>query len=481
MKSIVKLFLPHRWVIRRLVLFLGLAACPALCAAQAEGTALPQSGNSTGIIEDVLRGLLGLGFCIGLCVLFSTNRRRIPWPLAAKALVLQLGIALLVLKVPTAQKMFEWVSKAFVKVLSFSSEGASFLFKSFGLGVMESPLQNFAFVILPVIIFFSALSSVLFFLGVLQKVVLAFAWLMRNTLKISGSESLAAAANIFLGQTEAPLLIKPYIPGMTRSELMCLMTGGMATIAGSVFAAYVGYLGGSDPQAQIFFAKHLLTASVMSAPAAVAAAKILVPETAAINQSLEVNREKIGANFLDAVSNGTADGIRLAINVAAMLLVFIAFVAMINFILAKVGLWTGLNTLVQSISGGRYAEFSLDSLLGILGAPISWLLGVPREDIFVVGQLLGQKTVLNEFYAYAQLGRLLQTPGSFTHTKSVLMCTYILCGFANLASIGIQIGGIGALAPSRKSELASLGFLALLGGTVASLFTAVLVGMVYGL
>lgn len=441
----------------------------------------PPPSDLTDVLADIGRGTLGLAFCIGLCVLFSVNRRRIAWPLVFKALLFQLVIALLVLKVPAAQRLFEWVSKGFVKVLSFSSEGAAFLFKSFGLGVVEGPLMNFAFVILPVIVFFSALSSVLFFLGILQKVVIAFAWLMRNTLKISGAESLAAAANIFLGQTEAPLLIKPYIPGMTRSELMCLMTGGMATIAGSVFAAYVGYLGGSDPQAQLFFAKHLLTASVMSAPAAVAAAKMLVPETSAPSTVLDVSREKIGANFLDAISNGTADGVRLAVNVAAMLLVFIAFVSMVNYIMAKIGVWTGLDGLVAALSAGRYKTLSLDSLLGILGAPVCWLLGVPSEDILVTGQLLGQKTVLNEFYAYAQLGQLLEQPGSFVHIKSVIMATYILCGFANFASIGIQIGGIGALAPSRRSELASLGFLALLGGTVASLFTAVLVGMVFGI
>lgn len=427
------------------------------------------------------RGLAGLAFCLALCYLFSEARKKIAWPLVLKALFFQLAIALIVLKVPAVQKVFEWISKAFVKVLSFSTEGATFLFKSFGMGVVEGPLMNFAFVILPVIVFFSALTSVLFFLGVLQKVVLAFAWLMRYTLKISGAESLAAAANIFLGQTEAPLLIKPYIAGMTRSELMCLMTGGMATIAGSVFAAYVGYLGGSDPESQIFFAKHLLTASVMSAPAAVAAAKMLVPETTVPSMMLHVSREKIGSNFLDAIANGTADGIRLAVNVAAMLLVFIAFVALINYILMKVGIWTGANHLVATLSGARYQNLSMDSLLGILGAPVCWLLGVPTEDIFVTGQLLGQKTVLNEFYAYAQLGELLKQPGSFVHQKSVVMATYILCGFANFASIGIQIGGIGALAPSRKSELASLGFLALLGGTVASLFTAVLVGMVYNL
>jgi CNT family concentrative nucleoside transporter len=441
----------------------------------------PPPSDFTDVLADMGRGVLGLAFCIGLCVLFSVNRRRIAWPLVFKALIFQLVIALLVLKVPAVQNVFEWISKGFVKVLSFSSEGAAFLFKSFGLGIVEGPLMNFAFVILPVIVFFSALSSVLFFLGILQKVVIVFAWLMRNTLKISGAESLAAAANIFLGQTEAPLLIKPYIPGMTRSELMCLMTGGMATIAGSVFAAYVGYLGGNDPQAQLFFAKHLLTASVMSAPAAVAAAKMLVPETSVPSTVLDVSREKIGANFLDAISNGTADGVRLAVNVAAMLLVFIAFVSMLNFIMSKIGVWTGLNGLVAALSAGRYQTLSLDSLLGILGAPVCWLLGVPGDDVFVTGQLLGQKTVLNEFYAYAQFGQLLEQPGSFVHTKSVIMATYILCGFANFASIGIQIGGIGALAPSRRSELASLGFLALLGGTVASLFTAVLVGMVFGL
>lgn len=436
---------------------------------------------SSEILINILRGLLGLIFCVALCYVFSEKRRQISWTLIAKAIFFQFVVAFLVLKIPLVHKAFELISLVFVKVLNFASEGSSFLFRSFSTGTTEEPLLNFAFVILPVIIFFSALSSVLFYLGIIQKIVFVFAWLMRKTLKISGAESLAAAANIFLGQTEAPLLIKPYIFGMTRSELMCLMTGGMATIAGSVFAAYVGYLGGDDISTQLFFANHLLTASVMSAPAAVAASKILVPETENFNQSLEVKREKIGANFLDALSNGTSDGIRLAINVAAMLLVFIAFVAMINFFLEKLGSLTGINSWIQRLSEARYNNLSMDSLLGILGAPISWILGVPTEDIFPVGQLLGQKTVLNEFYAYSKLGEMIHSGESvFTHKKSIIMSTYILCGFANFASIGIQIGGIGALAPARKAELAALGFRALLGGTVASLFTAVIVGMFYG-
>jgi CNT family concentrative nucleoside transporter len=447
----------------------------------AQGMIKYSNKNENGLpgIESILRGLLGILALVLLSWAVSVNRKAVNWGLVLKGLVLQLLIAILVLKVPAIQLVFEYISKVFVKILSFSGEGSKFLFRSFGTGEIESPLINFAVIILPVIIFFSALTSLFFYLGILQRIVFVFAWLMKKTLKLSGAESLAAAGNIFLGQTESPLLIKPYIPFMTKSELMCLMTGGMATIAGSVFAAYIGYLGGSDPAEQLYFAKHLLTASVMSAPAAVVAAKIIVPETERISTAMEISKEKIGKNVLEAITNGTSEGLRLAVNVAAMLLVFIAIVAMGNFILLKIGVWTGLNAQILQITGGRYAELSMEFLLGYLGAPFCWIMGVPTEDIYVVGQLLGQKTVLNEFYAYSKLGEYLRLGTVFTHQKSIIMATYMLCGFANFASIGIQIGGIGALAPERKGVLSQLGFKALIGGTVASLFTAVMVGILY--
>jgi CNT family concentrative nucleoside transporter len=301
---------------------------------------------------------------------------------------------------------------------------------------------------------------------------------MRKTMNLSGAESLAAAGNIFLGQTESPFLIKPYLDKMTKSEIMCLMTGGMATIAGGVLAAYIGFLGGDDPAQQVLFAKHLLAASVMSAPAAVVAAKLLVPEKEKINESMEISKDKMGANVLEAIANGTSDGVRLAVNVGAMLLVFTAFVYMGNWILRDlIGATTGLNEIIAANTG--FDGLSFQFLVGYAFAPIAWLMGVPTEDIFLVGQLLGEKTILNEFYAYKTLGEM-KFGGMFVHEKSMIMATYILCGFSNFASIGIQIGGIGTLIPNRKGLLSKLGMRALLGGTLACLFTAVLVGMFLG-
>lgn len=431
-------------------------------------------------LNSVLRGILGIVVLLGISWIFSANRKAINYRLVAKGLGLQLIIALLVLKVEQVRMGISYISKVFVKLLSFTDAGTKFLFRSFFTGEIESPLVSFAITILPVVVFFSALTSLLFYLGILQKIVYAFAWVMKKTLRLSGAESLAAAGNIFLGQTEAPLLIKPYINSMTRSELLCLMAGGMATIAGSVFALYVKFLGGDDPEQQLYFATHLLTASVMAAPAAIVASKILLPETEKFSEKMELSKEKIGTNVLDAISNGTSEGLRLAVNVGAMLLVFIALVTMFNFILGKTGEWTGLNPEIAHLTGGRYATLSLEFLLGYIGAPLSWLMGVPSEDIFLVGQLLGQKTALNELFAYSQLGDFLKLEtGGFANPKSVIMVTYMLCGFANFSSIGIQIGGIGALAPDKRSVLSSLGFRALLGGTLASLYNAVIVGMFF--
>ncbi|MCW8897459.1 MAG: Na+ dependent nucleoside transporter [Flavobacteriales bacterium] len=422
----------------------------------------------------IYRGIIGMVALLAIAWLFSSNRKAINWKLVGKGLLIQLVFAILVLKVDFVADGFEIVSKIFTKVIGFTQEGTMFLFKNFDTGIIESALINFVVMVLPTVIFFSALTSLFYYWGILQKVVYAFAWVMKKVMKLSGAESLAAAGNIFLGQTESPLLVKPYLNKMTDSELMCLMSGGMATIAGGVLAAYIGFLGGADEAQQIYFAKHLLAASVMSAPAAVVAAKILVPQTEKINEDLSLPKEKIGSNALEAIANGTTDGIKLAVNVAGMLLVFIALLATGNYILFKVGDWTTLNQIIASNT--TYEGLSFQFVLGYAFAPLTWLMGVCKEDMVLVGQLLGEKTILNEFVAYVSLGEL-KMQGKFVEEKSIIMATYILCGFANIASIGIQIGGIGALAPQKKATLAKLGFKALIGGTLASLFTAVIVGI----
>lgn len=425
-------------------------------------------------VTGVLRGLLGMLVLIAIAWLASANRKAISWSLVGKGLLTQFIFALLILKVPFIESGFEVVSNFFLQVINFASDGTKFLFASFGAGEIEGPLMTFAVTVLPTIIFFSALTSLMYYLGVLQKIVWAFAWVMKRIMNLSGAESLAAAGNIFLGQTETPLLIRPYLDKMTKSEIMTLMTGGMATIAGGVLAAYIGFLGGDDPAEQLFFAKHLLAASVMSAPAAIVAAKIIIPETESFNQELKVSKDKIGTNALEAIANGTTDGLKLAVNVAAMLLVFIALMAMGNAFLGWAGDMTGLNGVIAEHTA--YSSLSFEFILGYVGAPIAWCMGVPWEDAVLVGQLLGEKTIVNEFIAYKSLGEM-KAAGAFTYEKSIVMSTYVLCGFANFASIGIQIGGIGALIPSRKGLLSQLGIRALIGGTLACLFTAVVVGM----
>jgi CNT family concentrative nucleoside transporter len=423
----------------------------------------------------ISRGLVGLAFLLLMAFLFSSNRKAINWNLVGKGIVLQIIIAVLVLKVPYIDMIFENIASFFTNVIDFARVGINFLFGQFGKDPLEvqTPLMNFAVVILPTIIFFSALMSLFYYWGILQKIVYSFAWIMKKFMKLSGAESLAAAGNVFLGQTESPLLVRPYLLGMTKSEMMCLMTGGMATIAGGVLAAYIGFLGNGDPAQEIFYAKHLLTASIISAPAAIVAAKMLVPETEAVNQDLSISKDKIGNNALEAISNGTSDGLKLAVNVGAMLIVFLSLMAMANFILAKAGSIGDLNGIIAANT--PYEALSFEMILGYLCGPIMWLLGVESSDMWALGELLGTKTILNEFVAYKSLGDMKNE--NAISERSTIMATYMLCGFANFASIGIQIGGIGALVPSRKGLLSSLGFRALIGGTIACLFTMVVVGM----
>lgn len=425
---------------------------------------------------NVGRGLLGIAAFIGIAYLFSANKKAIPWRLVGVGMLLQLIFGLLVLRVDIVRVAVDAVGTFFVRILEFNRAGAEFLFGSL-ITNTETFGYLFAFNVLPTIVFFSALTSLLFYLGILQKVVYAFAYVMTRTMRLSGPESLSASANIFLGQTEAPLLIRHYLPTMTRSELMAVMVGGMATIAGAVMVAYIGMLGGPSPEGQLLFAKHLLTASVLSAPAALLTAKILVPQTEEVNQEIAVSREKIGANPLEAIANGTTDGLQLAINVGAMLLVFTAFVAMVNWILsAGIGGWSGLNAWIASSTGGQYAEFTLQYIFGLLFAPLAWLMGIDYGHLMISGQIIGEKTILNEFYAYGTLAKVKES-GALPDVRAQIILTYALCGFSNIASVGIQIGGIGALAPNQRSTLAQLGMKALLGGSIACFLTACVASM----
>lgn len=437
---------------------------------------------------EIARGILGIVCLLGISYLLSNNRKAIDWKMVGMGLTLQFLLAILIMQVREVRLIFDYVASFFVVVINFTEEGARFVLGDWpqltevrdgASGNFQMVGYIFAFKVLPTIVFFSALSSLLYYLGILQIIIKMFAWVMVRTMRLTGTESLAAAANVFIGQTEAPLVVKPYLEQMSRSEIMCLMTGGMATIAGGVFAAYVGFLGGSDPVLQQKFATHLLTASIMSAPAAIVAAKMLYPEIqkdVLKHQKLEVSREKVGNNLLDAIAIGTTDGLKLAINVGAMLLVFTAMIAMLNYMLENwIGTWTGLNEYVQNFSEGQFDSFSIEFLLGLLFAPFAWMLGIADQDILSVGRLLGLKTTLNEFYAYAAL----EGVKADLQERSLVIVTYALCGFANFASIGIQIGGISAIAPGQKKTLTELGLLALIGGTIACFYTATIAGMLF--
>ena len=436
---------------------------------------IPSQGFS---FDSLWRGVLGMLVLLLIAYLFSSNKKAINWKTVGVGLAAQLLLAFGVLKVGFIQSAFEFVGNIFVKILDFTRAGSEFLLG--GMMDVESFGFIFLFQVLPTIIFFSALTSVLFYLGVIQVVVKGMAWVLTKLMGISGAESLSVAGNIFLGQTEAPLMIKAYLERMTRSEILLVMVGGMATVAGGVLAAYIGFLGGNDPQLRLEFAKHLLAASVMAAPGAIVISKLLYPQQEPIDTNVEVSSDKIGSNILDAIANGTTEGLKLAANVGAMLLVFIAFIAMINYGFGKIGQVTGLNTFLADNT--PYTSFSLEAVLGTVFAPLMWLIGVAKEDVMLMGQLLGIKLAASEFVGYIQLADLKNPANAIhlTYNKSVIMATYMVCGFANFASRGIQIGGIGSLAPGQRKTLSEFGMKALIGGTIASLLSATIAGMIIG-
>jgi CNT family concentrative nucleoside transporter len=436
---------------------------------------IPNAGLS---IISLLRGVLGMGVLLFIAFLFSNNRKQIAWKTVGIGLLIQIIIAIGVLKVGIIKRVFEVMGSFFIKILEYTGAGTKMLLGEFG--NIETYGFIFVFQALPVIIFFSALSSILYYFGIIQKVVGFLAWGLTKIFKISGSESLSVAGNIFLGQTEAPLLIKAYLEKMNRSEIFLVMVGGMATVAGSVLGAYIGFLGGDDPVQRLEFAKSLLAASVMAAPGAVVIAKIIYPQTEEIITDVKVSNTKIGENFLSAISIGTGEGIKMAVNVAAMLLVFIALIAMANSIFSGIGSFVGLNSWIDANT--VYDSFSIEFVLGYIFAPLMWLVGVAKEDMTLMGQLLGIKLVASEFVGYTQLVDLKNSASSlhFTYQKSVIMATYMLCGFANFASIGIQVGGIGIIAPKTRKMLTELGFKAMIAGSIVSLMSATIAGIILG-
>ena len=436
---------------------------------------IPNSGFS---LTSLVRGLVGMLSLLFIAYLLSKERKQIAWKTVGLGLLAQVIIAIGVLKINWVKWLFESLGGLFINILEYTGEGAKMLLGQFG----DVDKYGFIFVFqaLPVIIFFSALSSILYYFGIIQKVVGFLAWGLTRLFKISGTESLSVAGNIFLGQTEAPLMIKAYLEKMNRSEIFLVMVGGMATVAGSVLGAYISFLGGNDPVQRLEFAKSLLAASVMAAPGAVAIAKIIYPQTDEIQNEVEVSRDIIGSNFLSAISIGTNEGVKMAVNVGAMLLVFIALIAMLSSILAGFGDFIGLNAWIAENT--VYKIFSIEFILGYLFAPLMWLIGIAKEDMALMGQLIGIKLVASEFVGYTQLVDLKNTSNTIhlTYQKSVIMATYMLCGFANFASIGIQVGGIGIIAPKIRNILTELGFKAMIAGTLVSLMSATIAGVILG-
>ncbi|GLB51083.1 nucleoside transporter [Neptunitalea chrysea] len=428
--------------------------------------------------DNLWRGAIGILLILAIAYLFSSDKKNIPWKLVGFGITAQIVMAIGIIYVPAIQWIFDQVSSAFVTILDFTRAGSTFL-----LGDKLMDTQSFGFVfifqILPTVIFFSALTSLFFYLGVLQIIVKGLAWVMTKALKISGAESLAVAGNIFLGQTEAPLMIKAYLERMNKSEIFLVMVGGMATLAGGVLAAYIDLLGSGDELMRLLFAKQLLMASIMAAPGAIVIAKMLVPQTEPIDTSVKVSSDKIGSNFLDAIAVGTTEGLKLAANVGAMLLVFVAFIAMVNGLLGWVGDLTSLNTAIASYTNHKYDSLSLQYILGTIFSPLAYGVGVNWEDASLVGRLLGEKLIASEFIAYNSLNNL-KNAGAFVEMKSIVISTFMLSGFANIASIGIQIGGIGSLAPGKRALLSKYGLKAMIGGMLASLLSATLAGILIG-
>lgn len=432
-------------------------------------------------------GVAGLLVLLGLAYTLSTHRRRINWRPVIGGLVLQFILALLVLRVDFIRTLFDHLARFVTRLLSFTDYGTEFIFgaladnealgkalygdASAGLAVI------FAIKVLPTIIFFASLMGVLYHLGLMQKLVQVMAYVMTRVLRVSGAESLAMGANVFVGQTEAPLVIKPYVSLMTRSELMALMTGGFATIAGSVFGLYCMMLGGGDPAETVLFAKHLLTASLMSAPAAFVMAKIIVPETqeSVTAGVVKIRLERTTANVIDAAATGAGDGLKLALNVAAMLLAFVALIALVNYPLEQLGAWGPVH---EFLAARGVETLSLSVILGWVFSPLAYLMGVPWSDATTFGGLLGEKIVATELIAFKSLSHIMASdhPMQF---RSEVIASYALCGFANFGSIAIQIGGIGGIAPDRRSELASLGLRAMIGGALASWMTATIAGLLW--
>lgn len=434
-----------------------------------------QSGIS---LESLLRGILGIVTVLAVAYALSYNRKRIDWKLIGGGLVMQIVFALAVLYIPFVGTALEWTGKAFIKLMDFTQAGVGFL-----LGPYASKSKGFIFLIhsLPVVIFFSALISLFYHWGIIQRVVGAFSWVLRRFMNISGAEGLVTSGNIFMGMTESPVLIKNYLPTMNRSEIFLVMVSGMGTIAGTVMATYIGMLSGGDPVARVLFAKHLISASLMAAPGSIVLAKMLCPQTEAVaDRVASLEKKSAHPTALDALAAGTSTGIRLMVNIAAMLLVFIALVALANYVLeGLIGRYTGLNDWIVSITDGKSQGLTFQFILGIILAPFMWLIGIPSPDITLVGSLLGQKTILNEFVAYFQLQEW-KDAGLFAYQKSILMSTYILCGFANISSIGILLGGMGVLAPEKKEMITRFGFPAMIAGALVSVLSATIVGMILG-
>lgn len=418
-----------------------------------------------------IQGVLGIIVFIGIAYLLSSSRTKVKWSIVFKAILLQVVLSLLIANIQMVYTFFQGVSLFFVKIYTFSKEGSLFMFGD--LVNTDKMGWIFALQVLPSLIFFSALFSLLYYMRILPLIINGFSRFMRKTMGISGAESLAAAGNIFLGQSEAPLLIKPLLPNLTRSELFCLVVGGFATISGAILGSVSGMMGEGNVEVSSFYATHLLIASVLSAPAAIMIAKIMEPETMEItDKAFRLNYKQMNnTNFLDAIASGTIDGLRLALNVGAMLLVFVALIALLNYLLSSwIGEPLGINNAIGQL-------LSLEYILGIIFYPVAWLLGVPQVDLLEIARLIGEKTAINEIYAFGSLKEML-SQGTLKNPKSALIASYALCGFSNFSSLGIMIGGIAALAPTRRSEVAQLSMKGLVAGTLASFVTAAIAGIV---